>query len=92
MKHTRTRSFRSRNRIMFTESSGRTDSVAMILSLLAVLPLAALCAADTPKATQQYTEFGWKNDLIVNLFGRNGLPVGPFRTDSFDLVNTDSEE
>jgi sialate O-acetylesterase len=36
--------------------------------------------------------YAWKNDPMVNLFGRNGLPVGSFRTDSFDLVNTDSEE
>ena len=36
--------------------------------------------------------YAWRNDPMVNLFGRNGLPVGPFRTDSFDLINTDNEE
>ena len=29
--------------------------------------------------------YAWKNDPMVNLFGKNGLPVGPFRTDSFKL-------
>jgi len=29
--------------------------------------------------------YAWKNDPIVNLFGKNGLPVGPFRTDDFEL-------
>ncbi len=29
--------------------------------------------------------YAWKNDPMVNLFGRNGLPVGPFRTDDFEL-------
>ena len=29
--------------------------------------------------------YAWKNGPIVNLFGMNGLPVGPFRTDDFEL-------
>ncbi|MFT5468254.1 MAG: sialate O-acetylesterase [Verrucomicrobiales bacterium] len=29
--------------------------------------------------------YAWKNDPMVNLFGKNGLPVGPFRTDTFEL-------
>jgi sialate O-acetylesterase len=29
--------------------------------------------------------YTWKNDPMVNLFGKNGLPVGPFRTDTFQL-------
>ena len=50
MKHTLIHFFRSRNRIMFTESSEQNDSVAMILSLIALLliPLATLDAADRP--------------------------------------------
>jgi len=35
--------------------------------------------------------YAWKNDPMVNLFGRNGLPVGPFRTDSFGLVSPDEQ-
>ena len=51
MQQTLTQSFRSRNRIMFTESSGQNDSVAMILSLIVLLaplaaPLEMLRAAD----------------------------------------------
>lgn len=29
--------------------------------------------------------FKAQNNPIVNLFGKNGLPVGPFRTDTFKL-------
>ena len=29
--------------------------------------------------------YAWKNAPFVNLFGKNGLPAGPFRTDTFDL-------
>ena len=29
--------------------------------------------------------YAWKNEAYVNLFSRNGLPVGPFRSDEFEL-------
>ncbi len=29
--------------------------------------------------------YAWKGTPMVNLFGKNGLPVGPFRTDQFEL-------
>ena len=52
MQHTLTNSFRSRNRIMFTESSVRNDSVAIILPLITPLLLALLSAvhADEPSS------------------------------------------
>ena len=29
--------------------------------------------------------FGWKNDSMPNLFGKNGLPVSSFRTDDWPI-------
>ena len=29
--------------------------------------------------------YAWKNNPSVNLAGKNGLPVGPFRTDAFKI-------
>ena len=34
--------------------------------------------------------YAWQNAPFVNLFGQNGLPVGPFRTDAFDLPEKNS--
>jgi hypothetical protein len=53
MKHILTYSFCSRNRIMFTGSSVRDDSVAMIPSLITALLLASpICAAKQPSAAR----------------------------------------
>ncbi len=55
MKHILTHSFCSRNRIMFTESSRRNDSVAMILSLITglLLAVAAESVAEGPPTREK---------------------------------------
>ena len=36
--------------------------------------------------------YAWKNDPQGNVASESGLPVSPFRTDFFALVNTDGEK
>ncbi|MBC8869345.1 MAG: sialate O-acetylesterase [Planctomycetes bacterium] len=43
--------------------------------------------------TPASVRYGWAlNPSRANLYSKEGFPASPFRTDSFDLVNTESEE
>jgi sialate O-acetylesterase len=55
------------------------------------LPASAEIAGDTvvvscPEINSPVAvRYAWKNAPMANLFGKNGLPVSPFRTDAFEL-------
>lgn len=61
------------------DRSARTEDTTVVVASLSVTEPVAVRDAR-------------KSDPDVNLYGKNGLPAGPFRTDSFDLPYPHKEQ